>query len=59
MSLALIAEQKKLHKNKSIVSTCMWILRIYVAAFATLIAVTTHSQKPQIVAKETKALTKH
>ena len=53
MSLALIAEKKRFAKNKSIVSTCMWILRIYVAAFATLIAVTTHSQKPQSVAKAT------
>jgi hypothetical protein len=57
MSLALIAEKKRFAKNKSIVTTFMWIFRIYIAAFAVVIAVTSHSKKPQSVAKAT--ITKH
>ena len=57
MSLALIAEKKKLQKNKSIVSTFMWFFRIYLAVFAVVIAVTSHSEKPKYVAKAT--ITKH
>jgi hypothetical protein len=53
MSLALIAEKKRFAKNKSIVTTFMWFFRIYVAVFAVVIAVTSHSEKPQSIAKTT------
>jgi len=59
MQTALIAEKKKLQRNKNIVSIGMWFLRIYVAAFITLFACTQHKDSAKTIAVNNKNLTKH